>query len=63
MLHAVEASALLVVGLDDRPGRIGRIRIEEHGLLGLGVFIPLVLRLLVDRAQFPLLQRIAGRAH
>src|SRR5271166_2796172 len=58
VLHAVDARALLVVGLDDRPGRVGGVGVEEHRLLRLGVVVPLVERRLVDRRQLPLLERI-----
>ena len=58
MLHAGEPRPLLVVRLDDRPGRIGCVRVEEHRLLGLGIGIPLVERGPVDRRQLPLLERI-----
>ena len=58
--HGVEAGALLAVALDDRPGAVGRVRLEEHRFLGAGVFIPLVQRRLVDGAQLPLLERVGG---
>ena len=40
MQHAVQPGAFLVVGLDDGPGRIGGVGVEEHRLLGFGVIIP-----------------------
>jgi hypothetical protein len=58
VLHAIEPCALLVVGLDDRPRRISRVGVEEHGFLGFGVIAPLVQRLTVDGRQLPLLQRL-----
>jgi hypothetical protein len=59
MQHAVQARALLVVGLDDRPGRIRGVGVEEHRLLRLGVVVPLVEAGAVDGAQLPLFQRVA----
>ena len=48
--HGVQARALLAVGLDHRPRRVGGVGVEEHRLLGLGVVVPLVERGQVDRA-------------
>ena len=58
MPQAIEPRALLVVRLDDRPGRIGGVGVEEHRLLGLGVILPFVERQTVDRRKFPLFQRL-----
>ncbi len=57
---AVESRALLVVGLDDRPRRVGGVGMEEHRLLGGGVVVPLVQRLDVDGRQLPVLERIVA---
>ena len=58
MAHGIQARPLLVVGLDDRPGRIGGVGVKEHRLFRFGVVIPLVEAGLVDRAQLPLLERV-----
>ena len=57
---AVESCALLVVGLDDRPRRVGGVGMEEHRLLGGGVVVPFVQRLDVDGRQLPVLERIVA---
>ena len=58
MAHAIEARALLVVGLDHHPGGIRRIGMEEHGVLGIRIVVPHVQRLDVDGRQFPVLERV-----
>ena len=65
MAHTGQPRALFVVGFDHSPRRIGRIRIKEHRLLGLGVVVPFAKAGLVDGAALPLLQRVgfaAGKA-
>jgi uncharacterized membrane protein len=56
--HRLEPGALLVVALDHRPRRGGRVGVVEHRLLGLGVVVPLVQRFDVHRAELPLPDRI-----
>ena len=58
MPHAVKTGALLVVGLDDGPRRVGSVRVEKHRLLGRRVLVPLVERLAIHRRQLPLLQSV-----
>ncbi len=52
--HGLEPGALLVVALHDGPRRLGRVRVEEHRLLGIGVLVPLVEGPQVHRRQLPL---------
>ena len=59
----VEPGALLVVGADNGPGRIGGVSVEEHRFLRLGISVPAGQRLHVHWAEFPLLERIARAAH
>ena len=58
-----EPRALLVVGADDGPRRVGGVGVEKHRFLRLGVGVPAGERLDVHRAELPLLERIAGAAH
>ncbi len=58
MAHRIEPRALLAVGLDDGPRRIGGVRVEEHRLLRPRVVLPLVERRHVDRRELPLLERV-----
>jgi hypothetical protein len=54
VLDRLKPGPLLVVALDHRPRRLGRVGVVEHRLLGLGVVLPLVQGLDVHRAQLPL---------
>ena len=56
--HGVKAGAILVVGADDGPGRVGGVGVKEHGFLGLGVRVPAAERFDVHGAEFPLLERV-----
>src|SRR5215469_12280994 len=56
--HRLQAGALLVVALDDRPRGVRRVGVVEHRLLRLGVVLPLVARLQVHRAELPLPHRV-----
>ena len=47
-MHAVQPDTLLVVRLEDYPGGVRGVGIEEHGFLGSGVIISLVDRGLID---------------
>ena len=58
--HCVDASTLLVVGLDDSPRRNLKVGEQEHSLFRFGVFLPLVLGHYVYGAHLPLLERIRG---
>ena len=58
VLDRLEPGPLLVVALDHRPRRHGRVGVVEHRFLGLGVRVPLVQRLDVHRAQLPLPHRV-----
>ena len=55
VVDAVEPRPLLVVGLDDVPGRLGNVGAGEGLLLGLGVGLPAHARLQVHRRELPLL--------
>lgn len=41
ILQTVESRALLVVGLDNGPRRIGGVGVEQHGLFSFGIVVPL----------------------
>src|ERR1700747_3409889 len=56
----VEARSMLVVGADHRPWRKRHVRAAEHLVPRLAVLRPELRRLHVDRAQLPLLQRVAA---
>ena len=56
--HTFQAGSFLVVGLDDDPGAVGGMGLTEHQLLVLGIEIPVFLCLVIDRADFPLLELI-----
>src|SRR5918997_4730135 len=55
---AVQARPLLVVGLDGAPGRLGRVGVGEHRILGLRVLDPQLARLDVHWAELPALGRV-----
>ena len=56
--HGVQAGALLVVALDNRPRAVNRIGHLEHGVLGLGVVVPLVERGDIHGRELPALERV-----
>lgn len=56
--HAVETRAFLVIRFDDRPRRIGSVRVKELCLFRFGVVVPFIDGLAIDRRQLPLLQRL-----
>ena len=58
MAQAIEAGALLVVGLDGRPGRCVGVGAGEHGFLGGGVVLPAVQRFQIHRGQLPAPHRV-----
>ena len=58
MTHAIVAGAFLVVGLDDGPRCIRRVRVKEHRFFRFGVIILLVQAGLINRAELPPLERI-----
>jgi hypothetical protein len=52
--HRFQTGPLLVVTLHHGPRRDRRVGVVEHRLLGLGVVVPLIQRLDIHRAEFPL---------
>ncbi|MNZ96418.1 hypothetical protein D3C78_1156100 [compost metagenome] len=58
ILDEIEPRQALVVGAHQRPRRRRRMRARQHLVAGLAVGLPLLERLVVDRAGFPLLERI-----
>ena len=60
MADCLEAGALLVVGLHNRPRGCRGVGVEEHGLLGLGVGVPLVEACEVGRGELPLADRVVA---
>ena len=58
MGDAVEAGALLVVGVQDVPRCVLGIGGLKHQVARAGVFIPFLARRQIDRAELPLAERI-----
>ena len=58
MADGFKPSTDFTVGFDDDPRCIGRMCFAEHFFLILGVELPMLLRLVIDRADLPLFQWI-----
>src|SRR6202049_2274131 len=56
----VEARLMLVVGPHHDPGRVVMVGAQEHAVSGATVGAPVFLSGLIDRADFPLLERVAA---
>ena len=56
--NALQTCQFLVVGFNDDPGTKRCVCAAEHLFFVVGILIPQILRCIVNRAEFPLFQRI-----